>query len=140
MSKEPSADWRKFVVVSPRVPEALLKTRFVEETVPAVTRFVTVMFVEETLVEETLFAAKLPVVSLVEETLVEETFVAARLAVVILVEETFVEETLEVIRRLTVMLPASVTVPVAETANWVDEFTWKSMKFPTKVEEGLEPM
>ncbi len=62
-------------------------------------------------------------------------FVPVALVKVIFVEETVVAKTLVELK-----LPASVSVPVAEILNWVEELTWKSMKLPTKVELGFEPI
>mgnify|MGYP001561622716 FL=1 len=54
---------------------------------------------------------------------------------VMLVEETVVAVIVPIEK-----FPAAVTVPVAETANFVLEFTWKLTKSPVKVELGFAPM
>ena len=56
-----------------------------------------------------------------------------------LVEETFVEETVVAMRVPRERLPADVIVPVAETANCVDEFTWKLRKSPENA-TGFAPI
>ena len=80
-----------------------------------------VAFVKVRFVEETVSAASWPdPVAFVKVIPVEETAVA----------NTFVELT----------FPASMSVPVADTRNWVLEFTWKSMKLPLKPTAGFMPM
>ena len=112
----------------------------VEETVVAskvvtvklvVARLVVVMLVEETFVEEMLLADRL----------VEETDwrldcpVTVRVATVEELARSSVDET----PPPTARLPAKVTVPVAETTNCVDEFTWKLRKSPENP-AGFMPM
>ena len=83
------------------------------------------IFVEEMLLEEAEFDTRVPIcrfpdpVALVKVMPVEETVVAKRVP--------------------TVALPARVIVPVDDTRNWVDEFTWKFMKSPEKA-VGLMPI
>jgi len=77
----------------------------------------------------------------VEDTAVVKTPVATwRLVPVALVKVMFVEETVVAKTRVEERLPASARVPVADTENWEDEFTWKSTKLPTKVDDGFEPI
>ena len=124
-----------------------LASRAVDDTLPSVVwpetaRAAVVRFVEDTLVEETLFAERL-----VEETEAKVDWPvtvkvpACRLPdPVAFVNVMFVDDTVVANTLVLLKFPAKAKVPVADTLNWVLEFTCRSIKLPTKVEEGLEPI
>ena len=115
---EARVDWPEILrVAAETLPEAvrLVPEAFVKFRVGKVPWPVTEMFVPEALVKVKPWRAAAPeIVMLVEETLVEETLAAES-------------------------SPANRAVPVAETMNWVEEFTWKFRKSPEKP-AGLMPM